>query len=110
MDLSFTHESKIDFTSSIHRGILAIKLTHPLGTNTRFYWSIWDEVFLNLNDTDWGANNGLDRNRIFGGIGWKPNSLDYCKAEVGYLNQFIYRKSATDRMDHLLSLNVFFNF
>ena len=86
------------------------KLTHPLGTNTRFYWSIWDEVFLNLNDTDWGANNGLDRNRIFAGIGWKPNSLDYCKAEVGYLNQFIYRESATDRMDHLLSLNVFFNF
>ncbi len=87
-----------------------IKLTHPLGSDTPFYLSTWDEVFLNINDTDWGADSGLDRNRIFVGIGWNPETVDYFKAEVGYLNQFIYNESGDDRMDHLLSLNVFLNF
>ncbi len=86
------------------------KLTHPIGSSPSLYWSTWDEVFLNLNDTDWGAEGGLDRNRIFAGIGWKPESSSYFKAEVGYLNQYIYNTSGTDRMDHLLSLNVFLNF
>lgn len=86
------------------------KVTHPLGADSSFYWSTWDEVFLNLNDTDWGAESGLDRNRIFLGIGWQPESLDYFKAEAGYLNQFIHNPSNPSRMDHLLSLNVFFSF
>ena len=86
------------------------KLTHPIGTDTSFYLSTWDEVFLNLNDTDWGAESGLDRNRIFAGIGWKPRSIQHLKAEAGYLNQFIYNPSGTDRTDHLLSLNVFLSF
>ena len=86
------------------------KLTHPLGTNYPILLEHLGRGVSQPERYDWGANNGLDRNRIFAGIGWKPNSLDYCKAEVGYLNQFIYRESATDRMDHLLSLNVFFNF
>ena len=53
-----------------------IKLTRSILDDGPLYWSLWDEVFLNLNDTDWGAQSGLDRNR----------------------------------MDHLLSLNVFLNF
>ena len=87
-----------------------LKLTHPLGSDTPFYLSTWDEVFLNINDTDWGADSGLDRNRIFVGLGWNPSSVRYFKAEVGYLNQFIYNASGTDRIDHLLSVNVFLNF
>jgi hypothetical protein len=86
------------------------KLTHPIGENTQLYWSTWDEVFLNLNDADWGAETGLDRNRIFAGIGWQPSSANYFKAEVGYLNQFIHNKFGTNRIDHLVSFNVFFSF
>jgi len=87
-----------------------IKLTRPILDDGPFYWSLWDEVFLNLNDTDWGAESGLDRNRIFAGIGWQPKSMPYLKAEVGYLNQLIDRPTGINRMDHLLSLNVFLNF
>ena len=84
------------------------KLTHPIGRETPFYWSTWDEVFVSMNDTDWGARSGLDRNRVFAGIGWK--STHALKAEIGYLNQFINRNSGVDRIDHLISLNVFLNF
>lgn len=87
-----------------------IKLTRPILDDGPLYWSLWDEVFLNLNDTDWGAESGLDRNRIFAGIGWKPKSMPYLKGEVGYLNQLIDRPSGIHRMDHLLSLNLFLNF
>ena len=73
------------------------------------FTGVFDEVFLNLNDTDWGAESGLDRNRIFAGIGWKPKSMPYLKGEVGYLNQLIDRPSGIHRMDHLLSLNLFLN-
>ena len=87
-----------------------IKLTRSILDDGPLYWSLWDEVFLNLNDTDWGAQSGLDRNRIFAGIGWQPKSIPYLKGEVGYLNQLIDRPSGINRMDHLLSLNLFLNF
>ena len=85
------------------------KLTHPI-SDSSLYWCTWDEVFLNLNNTDWGVDSGLDRNRIFLGVGWKPESIQYFKTEVGYLNQFIHHKSGSNRLDHLLSFNLFFSF
>jgi len=87
-----------------------IKLTRSILNDGPLYWSLWDEVFYNLNDTDWGAQSGLDRNRIFAGIGWQLKSMPYLKGEVGYLNQLIDRSSGINRMDHLLSLNLFLNF
>ena len=87
-----------------------IKLTRSILDDGPLYWSLWDEVFFNLNDTDWGAQSGLDRNRIFAGIGWQLKSMPYLKGEVGYLNQLIVRPSDINRMDHLLSLNLFLKF
>ena len=68
---------------------------------------VWDEMFVNLVSTDWGARQGLDQNRGFSGIGyrWTPQIL----TEVGYLNQFI-NTANTDRMNHILSLNLFLDF
>ena len=59
---------------------------------------VWDEMFVNLVSTDWGARQGLDQNRGFAGIGyrWTPQIL----TEVGYLNQFI-NTANTDRMNHI---------
>lgn len=71
-------------------------------------WSLvaWDEVFLNLNDTDWGAESGYDQNRLFLGVALQDFPLPGVRGEVGYLNQHLDR--ATDRMNHLVSWNVFF--
>ncbi|MCB9675983.1 MAG: DUF2490 domain-containing protein [Alphaproteobacteria bacterium] len=48
---------------------------------------IWDELFVGLNDTDWGAA-GIDQNRLFGGPAWRAGKL---RAETGLLVQAIHR-------------------
>ena len=35
----------------------------------------WDEVFVHLNSTDWGARQGFDQNRGFVGIGYRFNPI-----------------------------------
>lgn len=69
----------------------------------------YDELFFGLNETDWGARSGFDRNRLFLGVGWRlgqsSNSL-----EIGYLNQYIDSASGNDLMEHILSLNLFLNY
>lgn len=66
-----------------------------------------DEVFVNMNSTDWGAREGFDQNRVFAGIGyrWHPSILTEC----GYMNQYIHTANI-DRMNHILSLNLFLDF
>lgn len=73
-------------------------------------WSLvlWDEAFFHLNDTDWGAESGLDQNRAFIGLGYKKCSHAPVRTEVGYLNQFINRRGDPDLMNHILSINFFF--
>lgn len=73
-------------------------------------WSLvaWDEVFFTLNDTDFGANSGLDQNRLFLGFGFKRSADAPVRTEIGYLNQFIHRQAADDTMNHILSVNFFF--
>ncbi len=63
----------------------------------------------NLNNTDWGARSGFDQNRFFFGLGYKLNESGSLSLEVGYLNQYLYRRSATDRMNHIFSVNLFLN-
>lgn len=73
-------------------------------------WSLvgWDEVFFNLNDTDWGADAGFDQNRAFFGVGYKRCPHAPVRTEVGYLNQFVNRQGGEDDMNHLLSINFFY--
>ena len=73
-------------------------------------WSLvlWDEAFFNLNDTDWGADAGLDQNRAFLGLGFKRHPDAAVRTEVGYLNQFINRQGGVDGMNHILSINFFY--
>lgn len=73
-------------------------------------WSavVWDEAFFHLNDTDWGAEAGLDQNRAFVGVGYKRCPHAPVRTEVGYLNQFVNRQGGLDGMNHILSVNFFF--
>lgn len=69
---------------------------------------LWDELFLNFNDTDWGARSGLDQNRLFIGYGYKRCEHARVRTEIGYLNQFVNRQGNVDGMNHILSVNFFF--
>ena len=79
----------------------------PFACDARYSFVLWDELFIHLNDTDWGANTGFDQNRTFVGIGVKQKPDSRWRVEVGYLNQHINRRGRDDLTNHLLSVNLF---
>ncbi len=83
-----------------------VKVGWDLPHLSRFSLVGYDEVFFDLNDTDWGQRTGFAQNRLFAGLGAK---LGDAKVEVGYLNQYLNRSGA-DNMNHIFSLNLFLNF
>ena len=69
-------------------------------------------MFVNLVSTGWSApaptsKRGFDQNRAFAGIGYRWNP--YILTEVGYMNQYV-NTTTKDRMNHILSINVFLDF
>lgn len=84
------------------------KLSQPIGFDQRLRLVGYDEIFLAMNDTDWGARSGFDQNRLFAGLGWQWTRGQ--TFEVGYLNQFIKRRGRDDLMNHVLSLNLLMQF
>jgi Protein of unknown function (DUF2490) len=84
-----------------------VKFHWPFSFFPAANFTVWDEVFVNMNSTDWGTEQGFDQNRGFVGIGYRysPEIL----TEIGYMNQFI-QTSRNDRMNHILSVSVFFDF
>lgn len=68
---------------------------------------VWSEAFLNLNNADWGPQDGMDRWRNFVGV-----SVPLTKGvmfEPGYLNQTVFRRGE-DRLDHIASVTLFYRF
>lgn len=86
-----------------------VKYTHPLFSE-RLYASVWDEVFVNINSTDWGADNGFAQNRAFIGIGLYVDEQRHFWFELGYLNQYINIPERIDRMNHIISTNLFIRY
>lgn len=68
----------------------------------------WDEVFFNMNDTDWGAESGFDQNRVFVGVGIKRHARSRLRTEIGYLNQSIDLPTNPNRSNHILAINLFY--
>lgn len=86
-----------------------VRWTHPLGSdNSRLSVRIWDEVFIDLNDTRWGQDIGLRQNRAFAGLGWTVDTGH--TVEFGYLNQHLRRDGARDSSNHILGITFLSNF
>lgn len=83
------------------------RLSGPTALHEKLKWVIYDEYFINLNSTDYGARSGFDQNRLFLGGNW-PLS-DQAKLEMGYLNQRI-NGATTDAENHVLSSAINFSF
>lgn len=62
------------------------------------------EVFVALDDTDWGARSGLDRVRSFAGVELPFSGKS--TIELGYLNQYVNGANGRDQMDHVAALNL----
>lgn len=86
------------------------KVDRPFHCNSPNSFVVWNETFLDLNETDWGQQGRLGQNRLFLGLGRKFNGLNKPKFEVGYLNQYIRSKPGDDRVNHIVSFNWFFTF
>jgi hypothetical protein len=59
---------------------------------------VWNETFMQLNDTRWGARGGIDQVRSFAGLSVPITSR--FSVEPGYLNQAVFRVGA-DRINHI---------
>jgi hypothetical protein len=83
-----------------------LKASVPIAYDFSFVVS--DEYFVNINKTNYGADDGFDQNRAFAGIGY--NFDKNIKTEIGYMNQYIRRAKAADRMGDILSVNLYLNY
>lgn len=81
------------------RYFLAMKylLNNSEFTDDTFYLTAYNEIFINT------KKNIFDRNRLYGGLGYKLNKL--ARFELGYMNQFF----AVGGRDQL-NMNVFLSF
>ncbi|RFC54059.1 DUF2490 domain-containing protein [Brumimicrobium aurantiacum] len=75
---------------------LTIPINNTSIVEKTFYGSIYNELFLN------GEKDYFDRNRLYAGVGYKPNSK--IKFELGYMNQF-FQSSGRDQINIMMFLN-----
>jgi hypothetical protein len=69
----------------------------PLGTDSKFYLSGYNELFIELEE------DFFDRNRIYGGVGYKL--FKGVNIELGYMNQFLGSLSR-DQINVIMLLNL----
>ncbi|WP_340154511.1 DUF2490 domain-containing protein [uncultured Winogradskyella sp.] len=76
---------------------LKIPLQYKEGGNNPLYVSLYNEIFLNT------ESSVFDRNRVFGGLGYKFS--DNLRFELGYMNQF-FEKSGRDQINLIAFVNL----
>lgn len=89
-----------------------VKGTVNVPGSDRIYLAAYDELFFDLDDTTWsvgGQRSGFRQNRAFAGLGFRLDPGKHISFEAGYLNQWFDRRKE-DRMNHVLSLNLFLNY
>lgn len=103
----FEQRDREDYSDIAHRLRHMVRATTPSSLHQQLSWVVWNELFINLNQTDWGVMRGTDQNRLFLGANWKFDELS--NLEVGYINQYVNGKTI-DRENHIISSTIRFNF
>lgn len=98
---------RADFHDTGYRLRQMVKISKPLNQHPNLSLSVYDEVFINIDDTDWGAKRGFDQNRLFLGMNWKVN--ERCQLETGYLNQVV-KKTSRSLENHIIATALRFKF
>jgi len=85
-----------------------VKFRQPFPCEPRLSVVVWDEAFFDLNSTDWGQFGSFSQNRAFAGFGWTMENLPQSpRVEIGYMHQYIRKRAADDRHNHILGINWF---
>jgi hypothetical protein len=86
-----------------------MRVSLPINRINNLHLLFWDEVFWNINDTQWAGDNGFNQNRLFTGLMFKYN--DASRFEIVYLNQYINgTNGSSNQINHVLSSNIVFGF
>lgn len=83
-----------------------VRWARPIGASD-FSFVVWDELFINLNDADWGQRGGFDQNRLFAGTAW--HVTDSVRIEGGYLNNVLETPTNAVQVNHNFSVALFWN-
>lgn len=76
------------------------------GSRTRGYLA--SETFIAFNDTDWGANKGLDQVRTAFGVAFPAGNK--LTADIGYINQWSNLERREDIILHIVNIALTANF
>ena len=85
-----------------------VRAVLPVDRRSRFKLVAYGDLMLNLNGTDWGARQGVDQVRFFGGANvlvTKSASL-----EIGYFRQHVLQPTAEDHINHVGLVTLFHRF
>ena len=85
-----------------------VKWLRPFHRKGRTALVLMHESFVSLNSTGWGQASGYNRMRNFVGI--SQRLATGVQAELGYLNQYDFRRNAPDRMAHAAVLTLTYLF
>ena len=72
--------------------------------NSSLSYVVADELFVNLNDAEWGQSSGFNQNRLFLGVNHKIN--ERYKVEAGYVNNYINQIGRENQLNHILSASL----
>lgn len=103
----FEFRKREDFDDTSYRLRELIRASYPLPINPKVSIIVFDELFINFNNTDWNVRRGIDQNRVFAGLGYQANT--HASFEFGYLNQHINTRTI-DRENHVLTGTLKYNF
>lgn len=84
-----------------------LRFTQPIDT-AKTLIVVQSEPFLNLNTTAFGQSAGLDQLRNF--VGLNVPAAQGLAIEAGYMNRYIRRSGAADRIDHIASATAVYRF
>lgn len=92
-----------------HRLRQMLRTSRPFAPESKWHGLAWNELFVNLNDTNWAGGSGFNQNRLFVGTMWRYNKTS--RLELGYLNQYVNTLGNRDnQMNHVLASTWFIGF
>jgi hypothetical protein len=87
-----------------HRVRQFLRWSKPI-ENSDLSYVVANELFVGVNDTDWGQKSGLDQNRLFLGFNYQID--DNNRVEFGYINNEINRVGPDNQTNHIAGVTWF---
>lgn len=78
---------------------------YEIGNTGSWYVRGWNELLVMVKNRDDFPKDTFDQNRVFAGVGFRPNSRT--RLEAGYQVRYFDRPGNRDRIDHILFMQMY---